>query len=288
MSKALEDLIEILRPIRIDEDLYRGTASSGDGADGTYGGHFLGQAIAAALATVDDYRSVHSIHAYFLRAGRPGEPIDYVVDRLRDGRSFSARRVTARQSGKIAFEMIASITADTVGKVIEADSPVDFDQLPEPDSLPRYLELMAEQDPLPFSEGWALRPHGIDVRVVNAPWSPNGPSVEQGIRMWIRADGKVPDDPILHSAMLAYQSDESIADNLLVPFGVTWSSPGVFFVSLDHAMWFHRPIDINQWHFIEQRPLVAECGRGVACGYVWSQDRKLIASFTQEALMRFE
>ena len=288
MSKALEDLIELLRPIRIDEDFYRGKASSGDGADGTYGGHFLGQATAAALATVDDKRSVHSIHAYFLRAGRPGELIDYAVNRLRDGRSFSTRRVTASQGEKIAFEMIASFTADTVGEVVEAKRPVDFDQLPAPESLPRYLDLMAQQDPLPFSAGWALRPHGIDVRVVNAPWSPNGPSVEHGIRMWIRADGNVPDDPNLHAAMLAYQSDESIADNLLVPFGLTWSSPGIFFVSLDHAMWFQRPVDMNQWHFIEQRPLVAERGRGVACGYVWSQDRKLVASFTQEALMRFE
>ncbi len=288
MSKALDDLIEILRPIRKEEDFYRGAASSGDGADGTYGGHFLGQATAAALATVDDDRSVHSIHAYFLRAGQPGQPIDYAVDRLRDGRSFSARRVTASQHGKTAFEMIASITADTVGEVIEAVIPADFDQLPNPESLPRYLELMAAQDPLPFSAEWALRPHGIDVRVVNAPWSPNGPSAEQGIRMWIRADGNVPEDPKLHAAMLAYQSDESVADNVLIPFGLTWSSPGVFFVSLDHAMWFHRPIDMNQWHFVEQRPLVAARGRGVACGYVWSQDRKLVASFNQEALMRFE
>ena len=288
MTKALDDLIEILRPSIIEEDVYRGTASSGDGADGTYGGHFLGQATAAALATVDDDRSVHSIHAYFLRAGQPGKPIDYVVDRLRDGRSFSARRVTAKQSEKTAFELIASFTSDTAGEIIEPQIPSDFDRLPEPVSLPRYLDLMAAQDPLPFPEAWALRPHGIDVRVVNAPWSPNGPSVEQGIRMWIRADGIVPDDPKLHAAMLAYQSDESIADNLLIPFGVTWGSPGVFFVSLDHAMWFHRPIDMNQWHFIEQRPLVAARGRGVACGYVWSQDRKLVASFTQEALMRFE
>lgn len=288
MSKALDDLIEILRPNRIDRDLYRGKGSSGDGTDGTYGGHFLGQATATALATVDDDWFVHSIHAYFLRAGRPGESIDYTVNRLRDGRSFSTRRVSASQGDRVAFEMTASFTTHTVGEIITAKIPVDFNQLPEPESLPSYLELMANQDPLPFSAEWALRPHGVDVRVVNAPWSPNGVSDEQGIRMWIRAAGNVVDDPKLHAAMLAYQSDESLSDNLLVPFGLTWGSPGVFFVSLDHAMWFHRPIDMNQWHFVDQRPLVADRGRGVACGHVWSKDRKLIASFTQEALMRFE
>jgi acyl-CoA thioesterase-2 len=150
MSKALEDLIAILRPIRIDENKYRGKASSGDGADGTYGGHFLGQATAAALATVDDDRAVHSIHAYFLRAGRPGEPIDYEVDRLRDGRSFCTRRVTASQRGKVAFEMMASFTVDTTGEVIEPEMPVDFDELPEPESWPCYKELIALQDPLPI------------------------------------------------------------------------------------------------------------------------------------------
>ena len=281
MSKALEDLIEVLRPRRVDENTYQGRS-----ADDTYGGHFLGQATAAALATVDDDRFVHSLHAYFLRGLTPGEPIDYEIHRVRDGRSFCSRRVTASQGGKTAFEMIASFTIDAVGETIEAAAPVDFDELPSPESLPTYHELMSAQDPLPFSADWALREHGVDVRVVNAPWSPNGPSVDDGIRMWIRADGKVPDDPHLHGAMLAYQSDESIADNVLVPFGLTWSSPGMFFVSLDHAMWFHRPIDMNQWHFVEQRSVTAGHGRGVASGYVWSQDRQLIASFTQEALMR--
>ena len=194
----------------------------------------------------------------------------------------------AQHGGKVAFEMIASFTIEAAGEVIEPVPPVNFGELPEPESLPRYQDLMAQQDGLPFSAEWALREHGVDVGVVNAPWSPSGPSAAQGICMWIRADGVAPPDPKLHMAMLAYQSDESVADNLLVPFGVTWSSPEIFFVSLDHAMWFHRPIDLNEWHFVEQRPLSAAHGRGVACGYVWSQDRKLIASFTQEALMRFQ
>lgn len=281
MSKALEDLIDVLRPTQTDENTYQGRT-----ANSTYGGHFLGQATAVALATVNDNRFIHSFHAYFLRGLRPGEAIEYVVDRVRDGRRFCTRRVTAIQSGKSAFEMIASFTFDEIGETIQPSGPADFDELPLPESLPTFHELMSAQDPLPFSADWALREHGVDVRVVNAPWSPEGPSVDDGIRMWIRADGNVPDDSGLHSAMLAYQSDESIADNVLVPFGLTWSSPEMFFVSLDHAMWFHRPIDMNQWHFVEQQPVTAGHGRGVASGYVWSQDRQLIASFTQEALMR--
>ena len=154
--------------------------------------------------------------------------------------------------------------------------------------LPRYHELMAQHDPVPLPEDWALNEHGVDVRVVNAPWVQNGPSAENGIRMWIRANGKAPDDYRLHAAMLAYQSDESLADNLLIPFNKTWSAPGVFCVSLDHAMWFHRPVDMNQWHFVEQQVVGAANNRGVGTGYVWSTNKRLVASFTQEVLMRFE
>ncbi|HJP34895.1 MAG TPA: thioesterase family protein [Gammaproteobacteria bacterium] len=288
MSKALEELIEILSPERIEENTFRGKGSSNDGAEGTYGGHFLGQASAAASATVDDDRVTHSIHAYFLRSGRPGEPIDYTVDRIRDGRTFSSRRVRACQDGRVLFELIASFTVGAEGPLIDASPPADFASLPAPESLPRYHELMATQDPLPLPADWALREHGVDIRVVNAPWSPLGPSSEDGIRMWIRADGPVPEDPKLQTAMLAYQTDESLADTLLVPFGATWCSPGVYCVSLDHAIWFHRPVDMNAWHFVEQRPLTATRSRGVACGYIWSKDRKLTASFTQEALLRLE
>lgn len=288
MSKALTELIDLLRPELIGDDTFRGKGSDGDGADGVYGGHFLGQATAAALTTVDDERTLHSLHAYFLRAGRPGEPIDYAVQRLRDGRSFCTRRVVATQAGRAAFELIASFSADTEGEAIAAAAPADFECLPEPESLPRYHDLMALQDPLPLPAAWALREHGVDIRVVNAPWTERGPSSAAGIRMWIRANGSVPDDPRLHTAMLAYQSDESLADNVLIPLGVTWGAPGVFCVSLDHALWLHHPIDMNAWHFVEQWPITANRGRGVATGYVWSRDRELVASFTQEALIRLE
>lgn len=288
MTQGLTNLIEILSPRLIAEDKFRGQGSSNDGAPGTYGGHFLGQASAAALATVADDRAVHSIHAYFLRGGTPGEPIDYEVERVRDGGAFSVRKVKAIQDERTAFELTASFTVQSEGKEILAQSPPNFGELPEPESLPAYKELMQSLDPIPLPEDWALRDHGLDMRVVNAPWTPNGPSAAGGIRIWIKANGRAPDDPNLHAAMLAYQSDESLADNLLIPFGVTWGSERVFFVSLDHAMWFHRPIDLNEWHFVEQWPITATGSRGVATARVWSRDQKLVASFTQEVLMHID
>jgi acyl-CoA thioesterase-2 len=190
------------------------------------------------------------------------------------------------QGGKVAFEMTASFTVPAESSVIDPELPEDFRSLPAPETLPRYTELMATQDPLPFPAEWALHEHGVDVRTINAPWSPNGPSPDDGIRLWIRADGPMPDDPNLHASMLAYQSDESISDNVLVPFGVTWGDPDILFVSLDHAMWFHRPFKMDEWLLVEQRPMTLAHARGLATGRVWRGDGSLVASFTQEALFR--
>ena len=147
---------------------------------------------------------------------------------------------------------------------------------------------MAEQaaDLAAEGEAWALRDYGLDLRTIAAPWAPDGPSSDGGIQLWVRADGTLPADPPLHAALLAYQSDESLADNVAIPWGATWGSPGVVFVSLDHAIWFHRPIDLNQWHFIDQRPITVGGGRGVATAMVWSEEGELVATFTQEALLR--
>ena len=283
----LDELIEILRPERTAEDCFLGRGSSGDGADGTYGGHFLGQATAAALMTVARDQTAHSLHAYFLRRGEPGQAIAYTVERVRDGMSFSSRCVRAFQNDRLLFELHASFTRQRSGGLTRnAPTPNDFADLPAPTSLPRYSELMGSHDPVPLPEEWALREHGIDVRVVNAPWAPLGPSADGGIRMWIRANGELPDDPQLHNAALAYQSDESLADTLLVPFGVTWGDEGVFCVSLDHAMWFHDVVDLNAWHFVEQRAVTVTNERGVGTATVWSADGRLVASFTQEVLLR--
>lgn len=287
MSAALDELIALLSLEALGNDRFRGVGSSGDGAEGTFGGHFLGQATAAALATVADARTVHSLHAYFLRSGQPGEPYDYRVTRVRDGRSFSARRVEAWQNNKIMFELNASLALPEDGRRIAPEPPPDLDTLPDPAGLPPYHEVMAKCDPLPFPAEWSLREHGVDLRPINAPWCAAGPSAAGGIRHWIRANGSAPDNPALHTAMLAYQSDESLADSLLIPFNVYWGSPGVTFVSLDHAMWLHRQVDMNEWMLVDQWAGPAEGGRGLAHGRVWNRAGDLVASFSQEALMRF-
>lgn len=285
MSNGIDKLKAILEPREVAPDHYQGLGSSNDGAEATYGGHFLGQATAAALKTVAPENHIHSLHAYFIRGGQPGDPIDYFVERVRDGRSFCTRRVSAKQNDKVLFEMQASFCKPESGAEIKATPPCDFAKLPKPENIPPYEEVLLAQNPLPLPEDWVRRDVGIDIRLVNAPWSPNGPGETQSIRTWIRANG-LEDNPHLHSAALAYQTDESLADILLIPFNKTWCSEGTFCVSLDHALWFHEPVNLNAWHFIDQQVVVAKNGRGVGNGFVWSESGSLVASFTQEVLFR--
>ena len=286
MTNALSELVNLLTLEKIGEDLYLGTGSKNDGADATYGGHLLGQATRAAIETVKSGRDIHSLHAYFLSGGIPGESITYFVERLRDGRSFCSRRIVAMQKNKKLLELNASFCIKGDGLNFSVDAPEDFSSLPSPESLPRYKDLMLKQDPIPFREDWALEERGVDVRVVNAPWGGAGLSGSNGIRMWIRLDGKLEFDAATHAAILAYQSDESLADNVLTPFGLTWGSARVFMVSLDHSIWFHDVIDLNSWHFVEQWPVYTGSERGVASAHVWNSNGNLVASFTQEALVR--
>jgi acyl-CoA thioesterase-2 len=286
MHAAVDQLLSLLALEPVAEGRFRGAPPLPDGWDAIYGGHFLGQATAAACATVGPDKRLHSLHAYFLRAGIASEPLDYDVVVVRDGRSFCTRRVVASQSKGPAFELTASFCVAEEGPPIAAEPPADFAALPEPESLPTYQEAMAAHDPLPFPAEWALADRGLDIRLVNAPWSPAGPSPRGGIRYWSRTPAALPDDPALHAAIFAYLSDDSISDNVLVPFGVTWSTPDTMVVSLDHALWFHRPFRMDRWHLIEQRPVVAHGGRGLAHGEVFDRDGVLVASFTQEALMR--
>ncbi len=286
MSQALADLIALLTLERSGEHRFIGKGSIGDGAAATYGGHFLGQAISAALHDSDATFMLHSMHGYFLRGGIPNQPIIYNVETIREGRSFCTKRVIASQENKTNFELLASFNKKESGKNFESIATRDLSQITLPENIEPYRDIMAKLDPLPLPEEWALREHGIDVRIVNAPWSSSGISQQGGINMWIKANGLAPPEPKLHAAMLAYQSDESIADNVLLPFNLTWGSPGLFFVSLDHALWLHSPINLNEWHFVEQKPITIQNNRGLAAAKVWSASGLLVASFTQEVLMR--
>lgn len=303
-SAALDRLLATVSVAPLGDDRFRGAGSTADGVDATFGGHFLAQAVSAALATVEPGWSLHSIHAHFVRAGRPGTPFLLDVERIRDGRSFALRRVRTHHpagddptgdepDGRLLFELTASCTRTGPGDAATPRhqglaAPDDLAALPSPESLPSYPELMRSLDPLPLPTEWALRDYGLDVRTVNAPWVPAGLSPTGGIRLWVRADGSVPDEPGLHTALLAYQSDESLADNVAVPWGATWGGEGVVFVSLDHAMWFHRPIDLNRWHLLDQRPVVVDGERGLAAASLWTADGELVASVTQEAMFRLD
>ena len=286
MSRALTDLISLLTLEPSSEYTFVGEGSSGDGADATYGGHFLGQSISAALSGTNDTFQLHSMHGYFLRAGVPERSISYSVETLREGQSFCTKRVSASQEGHKNFELLASFTKKEEKGFFHSIATRDLSQIPRPESIEPYNKIMAKLNPLPLPKEWALREHGIDVRVVNAPWVSSKLSENGGINMWIKAHGVAPSNAKLHTAMLAYQSDESIADNVLLPFNLTWGSPNLFFVSLDHALWIHAPINLNNWHFVEQEPVTIQNNRGLATAKVWSTDGLLVASFTQEVLMR--
>lgn len=293
-QRCTDDLVRTLQPTRDAEPSngvvrFLGKGSQPDGLALTYGGHFLGQAVAAAHHTVEPGRRLHSLHSYFLRAGRHGETVTYDVEATRDGRSFSSRRVQAwQETGRICFEMTASFTLDEPGLARgfgEAPAALSDD----PEGLPTYrylMEELADVDPFPMPLEWAFRDCGIDIRPVNAAWHPNGLGPDGSINQWIRAAAPLPDDSALHAAVLAYQSDESLADTVHAPFDLQWGAEGATLASLDHAMWFHHRIDLNQWIYVEQRPVVVEAGRGLTEARMWNRAGQLVASANQEVLLR--
>jgi acyl-CoA thioesterase-2 len=255
----------------------------------TYGGHIVGQAVAAAQATVANDRQLHSLHAYFLRGGRHGEPFHYDVEVVRDGRSYTARRVRAWQDeGRSSFELLASFAVAEDGPTAALQTPPEALQVP-PETLPTYRELvdqMAGSEQMPSPDGWTTRVSPIDIRPTNASWHPDGTGPNNSVNQWIRADGILPDDPALHIAVLAYQSDESLADTVFAPFGLNWGDADNAVASLDHALWIHRPIDCNRWIYVEQFPEAVHGGRGLGRARMWNQDGQLVASATQDVLLR--
>ena len=248
-----------------------------------YGGHLLGQSLAAVCRTVAPDRLPHSLHGYFLAPGDPSREVDYAVARTRDGRSFNHRHVLATQGERPIFELIASFHLPEDGRVYQVAPPAD---VPPPEELPGLPELVASLDEEPFDSFWTYRPRPVDLRYTNAHFTPTGPTATQGIRAWIRTFEPLPDDPHLHAAVLAYVADESISDNVLIPHDVQWGDEGLAVASLDHAMWFHRPFRIDDWLLVDQEPIATGGARGLSIGRVWDRDGNLVATMTQEAVMR--
>ncbi len=277
---ALDDLVNLLDLEAIEVNLFRGV-SPDENRQRVFGGQVAGQALVAATRTVEPDRHVHSLHAYFLRPGDPSVPILYEVDRIRDGKSFTTRRVVAIQHGRAIFNLQTSFQVAEAGLDYQVAMPTD---VPPPDSLPDFKTRMA-----PYKDRmgeWYDRPRPIDLRHIdNDPFTRHGKPAD-GQRVWLRADGQLPDDPTLHACIVTYASDMTLLDTTVLPFAMSWETPGMQMASLDHAMWFHRPFRADDWLLYDQRPISTGGARGLAGGNIFTSDGTLAISVVQEGLVR--
>lgn len=278
---VLDRLVALLDLERIEENIFRGV-SPAQSPVRVFGGQVAGQALVAAGRTVPDERKVHSLHAYFIRPGDPSIPIVYEVDRIRDGRSFTTRRVVAVQRGKAIFALSASFHEPESG-LDHADQMPD---VPDPETLPSRAKSMAELvDKL---GALATTPRPIDIRyVTEPPWvSRERGGSEARSQVWMRADGSLPDDELLHVCVLTYASDMTLLDSILVRHGAYWGFDNVIGASLDHALWFHRPFRADEWFLYDCASPSASGARGLATGRFFARDGTLIATVVQEGLLR--
>ncbi|MFJ9778258.1 acyl-CoA thioesterase II [Amycolatopsis sp. NPDC003865] len=276
---VLDRLIALLDLEKIEENIFRGVSPAHSPVR-VFGGQVAGQALVAAGRTVPEERRVHSLHAYFIRGGDPSVPIIYEVDRIRDGRSFTTRRVVAIQHGKAIFSLSASFQKDEPGIEHAETMP---EGVPAPETLPTLMER---------AEGYAIgahsRPRPIDLRYVNEPPWVTRETGELPARnqVWMRADGKLPDQQLLHVCVLTYASDMTLLDSVLARHGVYWDTDKVLGASLDHALWFHRPFRADEWFLYDSVSPTASGARGLATGRFFAEDGTLIATVVQEGLLR--
>ena len=275
---AVDALVALLDLEAIEVNMFRGRSPDTD-RQRVFGGQVAGQALVAAARTVEDM-SVHSLHSYFLRPGDPAAPILYEVDRIRDGHSFTTRRVRAVQHGRAIFGLSASFHVPEDGFDHQVPMP---DGLPDPEDLPDFRTRMA-----PWKDvlgDWYDRPRAIDTRYCD--WQPPddrtpGPMFEN---VWFRASGALPDDPVLHICVLTYASDMTVLDTSMRPHGGSGLGD-IFMASLDHAMWFHRPFRADDWLLYAQDTPSASGGRGLGRGLMFTREGALVVSVVQEGLIR--
>jgi acyl-CoA thioesterase-2 len=283
MSSAVQDLLNILDLEELDINLFRGNSPQ-VGWQRVFGGQVVGQALVAAVRTVDASRPPHSMHAYFLLPGDPKVPIIYDVDRMRDGKSFTTRRVTARQHGQPIFSMLVSFHTDELGLDHQAKMP----DVPGPDSLPSEAEARATilptmPDPV---RRYYERERPIELRPVEFERYLGKKIPDGRFNVWIKATGPLPDDPAIHQCVLAYTSDMGLLDTALVPHGRTLFEKEFMAASLDHALWLHRPFRADEWLLFAQDSPNLHGSRGFARGLIFKQDGTLVASVAQEGLVR--
>ena len=256
---------------------------SPDKGDALFGGQFMAQCLVAAATTVGDDRRVNSLHAYFLRPGDVDLPVGIGVETVRDGRSFSWRQTVARQGGRELFRMLVSYQVP--GESPEYTGPVAPD-VPPPEGVSFTYDDFTLRET--GEETWYGVARPLETRYVNPPQAPRGEPVTESQLMWMRIRERLPDRPGMHQAALAYLSDASLVDHIMLPLGLRWQDPDFLGTSLDHAMWFHRAARADDWLLFEQAPETTGNGRGLARGYFFDRSGRLIATCMQEGLMRWK
>lgn len=283
MSEKLDDLVSLLALEKIEENLFRGL-SQDLGFRQLFGGQVLGQALSAASQTVAPERKVHSVHGYFLRPGDAQLPIVYQVESPRDGGSFTTRTVTAIQKGRAIFTLMASFHGDERGVSHQTPMP----EVVGPEGLKSELDVALEHQhliPEAVRES-VLCPKPIEIRRVNGynPFNPKKSEPQQYI--WFRAAGELPDDDHLHRYLFAYASDFNLLSTAALPHGISTWSPRMQVASIDHAVWFHRPLRMDDWLLYAMDSPSASGARGFSRGLVYNRAGELVASVAQESLMR--
>ncbi len=281
-QSAIAELLVILDLERLERNLFRGRSPQ-VGWQRVFGGLVISQALVAASRTVED-RQPHSLHGYFLLPGDPSVPIIYEVDRIRDGKSFTTRRVVAIQHGQPIFSMSASYHAEEVGFSHQAVMPT----VPYPAALPSESEMKNTVMPMMPDpvRAYYERERPIELRPVEFRRYMSRDKLEPAFNVWMRATGPLPDDPAIHKSVLAYASDMTLLDTSLIAHGRTVFEREIMAASLDHALWFHRPFRADEWMLYAQDSPSAEGARGLTRGLIFKEDGTLIASVAQEGMIR--
>ncbi len=285
MNTAIETLLSILDLEPLEHNLFRGRSPQ-VGWQRVYGGQVIGQALVAASRTVSEDRHIHSLHGYFLRPGDPAVPIVYDVDRIRDGGSFTTRRVVAIQHGQAIFSMSASFQTLEDG----LEHQVEMPNVPMPEDLPSEQDLkekLLQVAPPNVRKYWE-RERPIELRPVDLTHYFSSKKLDPVQHVWVRATNPLPDDQRIHQCVLAYASDMTLLDTSLFPHGKSVFSPDIQPASLDHSMWFHRPFRADEWMLYTTDSPSSSGGRGMNRGTLYSRDGQLIASTAQEGLIRLK
>lgn len=283
MAQTIPDLLRALDLEQIELDIFRGQVPPGGSQKRVFGGLVVAQALAAVSRTVID-RAPHSLHCYFILPGDPSHPIVYEVERVRDGRSFTTRRCVAVQNGRTIFDLFASFQIEEDGIEHQAAMP----DVPNPDAALSAEQIEAKFGHLlpPGLKGWFVGPRAIEIRPCSLDRYDKRKPRRSGQDVWIRAAQRLPDDPAIHRAVLAYLSDMTLIDAALAVHGRTLFEPEFAAASLDHALWFHRPFRVDDWLLYSQDSPNMAGGRGLARGLFFDRGGRLVASAVQEGLIR--